>query len=164
MMGDLPEVWKWTLKIFNFAVLVGILVKFGTKPLKGFLLGRHDKVKEKIDEAGKLMSEAEDLKKEYEGRLARLDQEIEEFKAKVTEETKIESEKILAEAKAFADRIQEQAKLTYEQEMREISGRIKEEIAKLALDKAEKLVMERFNKGDNDKLVEEFIEKLRSLN
>ena len=158
MMGDLPEAWKWTFKIVNFLLLVGLLVKFGTKPFKSFLVSRHDKVREKIDEAERLRSEAEALKKQYEERLAGLDQEIEAFKAKVTEETAKESEKVLAEAKAFAERIQEQARLTYEQEMREISGKIKEEIAKLALDKAEKLVMEKFEKGDHDKMVEEFIE------
>ena len=154
----------WVFKIINFGILVGLLVKFGKKPLKDFLVNRHNKVQEKIDEAARLMTEAEAMKKEYEARLSKLDGEIEAFKAKVVEETKKESEKVLSEARAFAAKIEEQARLTYAQEVKEVTGKIKEEIAKLALDKAERLVVERVNKSDNDRLVEEFIEKLRSLN
>jgi F-type H+-transporting ATPase subunit b len=163
-MIELHEPWKTGLQTVNFLIILGLLVKFCSKPLKDFLLSRHNKVKEKIEEADKLMTEAVDLKNEYEARLAGLDSEIEAFKTKVAEETARESEKLMEEARAFATRIQEQARLTYEQEMREVSGKIKGEIAKLAMEKAEKLVMERFGKGDNDKMVEEFIEKLRSLN
>lgn len=163
-MVELSETWKWIFKFANFFLLVGILVKYGTKPFKGFLVSRHDKVKEKIDEADKLLAEAEGLKSQYAAKLAKLDQEIADFKAKVTEETKKESEKLLEEARAFAAKIEEQARITYEQEKREISGKIKEEIARLALEKAERLVVEKVTKTDNDKMIEEFIEKLRSLN
>ncbi|MDR2017299.1 MAG: ATP synthase F0 subunit B [Syntrophobacterales bacterium] len=163
-MVELSESWKWILKFTNFFILLWILVKFGKKHFQNFLLGRHTKVKERIDEADKLLAEAESLKGEYAAKLAKLDKEIEAFKAQVTEETKKESEKLVEEARAFAAKIEEQARLTYEQEKREISGRIKEEIAKLALEKAERLVVEKVSATDNDKIIEEFIEKLRSLN
>lgn len=163
-MGDISETWKWIFKIANFAILVGILVKYGAKPFKDFLFSRHEKVKQKIDEADRLIAEAESMKKEYETRLAGLDGEIKAFKDKVLEETTRESEKVLEEARAFAVRIEEQARITYQQEMREVSGKIKGEIARLAMEKAELLVKERVSKSDNDIMVEEFIEKLRSLN
>jgi F-type H+-transporting ATPase subunit b len=163
-MIELPETWKWILKAANFLILVGILVKYGTKPFKDFLLSRHNKVKDKIDEANKLMAEAEAIRSEYAAKLSKLDQEIEAFKANVLEETKKETEKVLEEARSFAAKIEEQARLTYEQEKREISGRIREEIARLALEKAERIVTDKVSKSDNDKMIEEFIEKLRSLN
>ena len=100
-MVELSETWKWIFKIANFLLLVGILVKYGTKPFKNFLQSRHDKVKEKIDEADKLLAEAEGLKTQYAAKLAKLDQEIADFKAKVTEETKRESEKLIEEAPHF---------------------------------------------------------------
>jgi len=54
----------WVFKIVNFGVLVWLLVKFGGKPLKEFLVSRHNKVKDKIDEADRMFNEAEGLKKE----------------------------------------------------------------------------------------------------
>ncbi len=159
------ESWlSWVFKFVNFGVLVFILIKFAGKPLKEYLASRHNKAKEKVDEANRLYAEAESLKKEYETRLGRLDDEITAFKKQVAEETMNEKEKLLEEAKAFAARIQEQARLNYEQELKEVKDKIREEIARLAIERAEKLVMEKFTKNDSDKMVDEFIEKLRSLN
>jgi F-type H+-transporting ATPase subunit b len=159
------ESWlSWVFKFINFAVLIFVLVKYAGKPLKEYLVNRHHKAKEKVEEAEKLYSEAGNLKNEYEARLAHLDEEINAFKAKVMEETEKEKEKLLEEARSFAAKIQEQARLNYEQEMKEVKGRIREEIARLALEKAEKIVIEKLSRNDSDRMVEEFIEKLRSLN
>jgi F-type H+-transporting ATPase subunit b len=155
---------EWVWKIINFVVLAGIIIKFAGKPLKEYLLNRHNKVKEKIEEAERLYKDAGDLKKEYEAKLAQLEEEISTYKKKVVEETEKEKDKMLEEARFLASKIQEQARLNYEQELKEVKGRIREEITRLALDRAEKIVMEKLSKNDNDRIVEEFIEKLRSLN
>ncbi len=159
------ESWlSWVFKLVNFGVLIFILVKYAGKPLKEYLVNRHNKAKEKVEEAERLYGEAGDLKREYEARLAHLDDEITAFKKKVVEETEKEKEKLLEEARLFAAKIQEQARLNREQELKEVKDKIREEIARLALEKAEKIVIEKFSKNDSDKMVEEFIEKLRSLN
>ena len=66
---DLPLWLQLFLQFINFAVLVGALVYFLRKPLKEYLLKRHDTVKEKIEEADRLLGEAEEAKKKYEERL-----------------------------------------------------------------------------------------------
>ncbi len=72
--------------------------------------------------------------------------------------------KILTEATEFTNRIKEQANITYQQELREMTSKIKEEIAKLTMVRAEKLIVEKYNSKDHEQIVDEFIEKLRSLN
>jgi F-type H+-transporting ATPase subunit b len=159
------ESWlSWVFKVFNFAVLVAILVKYAGKPLKTYLQKRSADVREKLDEADRLFKEADALKNEYQARLAKLDGEIEAFKKSVQEDTEKEKNKILAEATEFARRIKEQASITYQQEIREMTGKIKEEIAKLTMERAEKLIVEKYNAKDDELMVDEFIQKLRSLN
>jgi F-type H+-transporting ATPase subunit b len=159
------ESWlSWVFKLVNFGVLVAILVKFAGKPLKSYLANRHKAVKEKVEEAERRFRDAEDLKAEYDAKLATLDEEIAAFKKIVMEETEKEKKKMLDDAEVFASRIRQQAKATYEQEMRDISGKIRAEIARLTIEKAEKLVTEKIGRKDHDKLVDDFIEKLRSLN
>jgi F-type H+-transporting ATPase subunit b len=159
------ESWlSWAFKIFNFAVLVAIIVKFAGKPLKNYLLNRSTRVSEKLDEADRLFKEAEALKKEYQSRLSKLDDEIEAFKKSILEDTEKEKKKIIDEATEFAKRIEGQAKLTYQQEIREMTNRIKEEIARLTMERAEKLIIEKYNPKDHELMVDAFIEKLRSLN
>jgi F-type H+-transporting ATPase subunit b len=159
------ESWlSWAFKIFNFAVLVAILIKFAGKPLKNYLLSRSTRVSEKLDEADRLFKEAEALKQEYQSRLSKLDNEIDAFKKSILEDTEREKKKIIDEATGFAKKIKEQANITYQQEIRAMTNKIKEEIAKLTMDRAEKLIIEKYNPKDHELMVDEFIEKLRSLN
>jgi F-type H+-transporting ATPase subunit b len=151
-------------KFVNFGILVAILVKFGGKPLKNFLINRHNTIKEKIEEASKLLAEAEILKQEYEGKLARLDGDIEVFKKTIIGDMEKEKTKIIEEAAQVAAKIKEQALLTYEQELREVKDKIKADIAELTIKKAEQLIVEKISKSDHEKMVDDFIVKLRSLN
>jgi F-type H+-transporting ATPase subunit b len=155
---------SWAFKFFNFAVLIAIIVKFAGKPLKNYLQNRHRAIKEKLEEANSMVQEAEKLKAEYEGRLAKLDDELAVFKKTMMDDAQREKQKILAEANEFAARIREQARITYEQELREATGKIKEEIARLTMERAEKLVKEKLTKDDHNVMVDDFIEKIRSLN
>lgn len=164
-MSGGSESWlDWVFKFINFAVLVGILVKFAGKPLKEYFAGRHKTIKQKVEDAQKALAEAQALKAEYEKRLSGLSDEIEQFKKSILEETEREKKRILDEANQFAARIREQARLTYEQEKREIMARIKEEIARLTMERTEGILKEKFSKADHAKMVDEFIEKLRSMN
>lgn len=155
---------SWVFKIVNFGILVTLLVKFAGKPLKELFVNRSKAVREKVEEAERKMQEAQALKGEYEERLARLDDEIVEFKKTVTEKMEKERNKILREAEIQAARIKEQAALTYEQETREALTRIRAEIAKLTVDGAERQVKEKMSEEYHNRLVEDFIENLRSLN
>ncbi len=155
---------SWVFKFVNFGVLVAILIKFAGKPLKDYLQNRRNTIKTKVEEANRMVQEAESLKAQYESKLARLDDEIAAFRKTITEEAQKEKEKIINEATEFASRIREQARIAYEQEMKDAMSRIKEEIARLTVERAEKLIAEKLTKEDHNRMVGDFIEKLRSLN
>ncbi len=149
---------------FNFAVLIWILVKFGGKPMKAFLENRRNAVKDRIDETSRMLAEAESLKNAYAEKLNRLDGEIEELKKTLSDEAQREKARIIAEAEQVAARIHEQTRLTYEQELRDVKNNIREEIARLAVEKAEQLIAEKVAKSDHDHMLDDFITKLRSMN
>jgi F-type H+-transporting ATPase subunit b len=164
MTGGSESWLSWVFKFVNFAVLVGVLIKFGAKPLKDYFINKHTIVKEKIEEADRMFKEAQELKATYESKLGNLDKEIEEFKKTILEEAENEKKKIMGEAMALVSKLKEQAALTSAQEAKEVSGKIKEEIVRLTMEQAEKLVKERLTKEDHNRMVEEFIEKMGSLN
>ena len=156
--------WSLVLKFFNFFVLVGLLVYFVGKPLKAYLSKRHDTVKTRLEETEKVLKDAQAIRAQYQERLDKLDGEIEVFKKQTMQEAEAEKKKIIEEAHAFAERIREQARLTAEQENKDMARRIKEEISRLTMEKAEQLITEKITQSDHDRLVEEFIVKLRSMN
>ena len=111
-----------------------------------------------------MLDEAEKLKRTYEEKLSRLDEEIATFKKTIMGEVENEKAKIVAEAAQFASKMKEQAQLTYEQELKEVKNKIKEDIAQLTIEGAGKLIAEKMSKSDHEKMIEDFIVKLRSLN
>ena len=160
MFGIPPFVWQ----LINFFILAAILFKVLSKPLTSYLLSRHNAVKEKIKETNRLLAEAEALKRTYEEKLAKLDEELMAFKNAVMSEAEKEKARILAEATQFTSKMKEQARMTYEQEMRDVKSKIKEDVAQLTIENAEKLIAEKMGKPDHEKMIEDFIVKLRSLN
>jgi len=164
MTGGSESVLSWVFKFVNFAVLLGVLIKYGGKPLKDYFINKHKAVKDKIEEAERMLKEAQELKATYESKLGNLDKEIEAFKKTILEDAENEKKKIMAEAMGLVSKLKEQAAFTYAQEAKEVSGKIKEEVVRLTMEQAEKLVKERLTKEDHNKMVEEFIEKMGSLN
>jgi F-type H+-transporting ATPase subunit b len=151
------------VQFINFAILVGILVKFGRKPFKDYLKKRHESVKERIDEAERLLEEAAELKTVYEGRLSALKSEIEAFRASAMGEMEKERAKILDEAHRLASRIREQARRAYEQELKEAMTQVRSEVSERTIKAAEAAVKKMFKKEDHDRMVEEFIDHVRSI-
>jgi len=161
---DLPLWLQLLFQFINFGLLVFALVYLLRKPLGDYLRKRSQSVREKMEEAGRLIAEAEEAKKLYEDRLSRLDAEIASFRKSILEEMEKEKKKIADEAQALALRIGGQARLAYEQEMREATARIRAEIADRTIKTAEEKVRKIFGKDDHDRMVEEFIRKVRSVN
>ena len=160
----MAEPWAFLVKLLNFAVVVGILIKFAGKPVKNFLQNRHNSVKEKVDEADRLLKEAENLRSTYEAKLAGLDSEMEAFRRAAVEEAEKEKSRIVAEAHALADRIRQQAQLAYDQEMKDAMTAVQAQIARRTLQAAEAAVKQIFKEEDHNKMVDEFIERLRGQN
>ena len=161
---DLPLWLQLLLQFINFGVLVFILVHFLKKPLGAYLQSRSRSVREKVEEAERLIREAGEAKKLFEGRLAGLGAEIDAFRKSVLEEMEKEKKKVLDEASALAARISDQARLAYEQEMRETMARVRSEVAARTIKAAEEKVRGAFSKDEHDRMVEDFIKRVRSVN
>lgn len=151
-------------KFVNFAILLAILIKFAGKPFKRYLTERHQRIKDDIENRKRSLDEAESLKIELKKKMDRLDAELEEIRKRVLEEAYAEKERIISEAKAFANKLKEQAALTREQELKEMRLQLREEIAKRSLEKAEEIIKQSLKKEDHERLVKDFLERLRSLN
>jgi F-type H+-transporting ATPase subunit b len=165
MLGEHLPIWlKLLIQFVNFGILLFVILKFAGKPLKGYLRKRHDVVKEKIDEAERRAKEAEEARLRYEQRLAGLEVEIERFRTSTLEAMEKEKKKVLDEAQDLAGRIREQARLAYEQEMKEALEKVRAEIAEQTIQAATAQVRNMFGKADHDRMVEEFIQKVRSSN
>lgn len=150
-------------RFVNFAILLAILIRFAGRPLKRYLSERHQRIKDEIESKNRIIMETESLKNEIHEKISRLDAEIEDIKRKVLEEAYKEKERIISEARELADKLKEQVALTKEQEIKEMRAMIREEVAKKAIAEAERIIRQALKKEDHDRLVNEFIERIRGL-
>ncbi len=134
------NVWNLLFTVINVLVLYLLMKKFLFKPVLAVLEKRKEMIASNMEEARKSQQEAESLKSDYEEKLSSAKEEAqaivhnarelaEQERAGILEKTRVESEQMIEKAKAAILSEQEQA----QQEA-------KEEIAKLAVLAARKII------------------------
>lgn len=144
----------------NLALLLGVLVYFGRKPIQNFFFERRMGIQEGLDSSARLLDEAETRLTEWQTRLAELDGEIEEIRSTTHRLAEAERERILADARASAERVRRDSAAAVEQEVRRARTVLRGEASDLAVELAERLLRETVNDADRDRLVDEFVERV----
>lgn len=156
---------KWILlwRVINTLALIAILVYFLTKPLKSFFTERKAQIQKDLDEANAQRLKAEEELKEYQKKLAGMEDELEKMRAELKKVGAAESEKVVANAERLAESMVEAAKVTADQEVRKAKASLKAEAVELAVELAEALVREKINEGDHKRLIEEYLDKVGGM-
>ena len=155
--GGVPIlVWE----VFNFAILVGILVYFGRKPMREMFASRREEISGDIDRATALLEQAELRNSEWQQRLADLDSELESIRSSARQRAEEEGERILAEAADVAERIRRDAVAAVEHELRRAQSELREEAANLSTELAAGILDREVGASDRDRLMDEFISRV----
>lgn len=141
----------------NLALLLGVLVYFGRKPITEFFATRRSSIQNELSEASDLLTAAEQRNAELQRRLVDLSTEIDGIKKTAGQRATDEADRILADARASAERIRNDARAAMDQELRRAQTQLREEAADLALELAAKKLQDEVGEGDRDRLVDEFI-------
>ncbi len=147
-------------RVMNFAVLFGILFYFLRKPVSDALNGRIKGIKEELDELESKKSEAEQKLAEYKERIAALDQESEKIIAEYIRQGEEAKGRILKESEKAAAKLEDQAKRNIEQEFEKAKRQLQADILEKALARAEALVKDKITSDDQDRLVDEYLDKV----
>ncbi|MEE4255017.1 MAG: F0F1 ATP synthase subunit B [Desulfuromusa sp.] len=150
-------------RIFNFAIVVAILVYFLTKPIKKGLAGRREGIEQALAEAKKAKEEAEAKFAEYDRKLARATEEIAEISDSIRREGELEKIKIIDSAKQMAVKIEQDAEKAAELEVAKARTELQREAVQLAVGIAEDLLNKNFTKDDDTRLIDEYMQKVGEL-
>jgi len=148
--------------LVNFALLVGLLIKFTRKPLVGFLRDRHDRVMRDLTHAREIHSRAKRQFEQIDGKLRRLDEEIQAIKDRVATDALAEKERIIADAQAEAERLTRSAEKSIRQEIERARRKLGIEAIEAALAAAEKLLKEGITADDRERLTDEYLQRVAS--
>lgn len=146
--------------LINTVTLFLVLKKFLWGPVMKMIQDRQQEVDTMYADAGSAKTEAEQMRAEYEEKLADARQTGERIVKEAMARGQSRQEDIIRQANADADAIRQKAAEDISREKRKAINDAKNEIAELALDIAGKVVGHALNDVDQSALVEQFIDQL----
>jgi F-type H+-transporting ATPase subunit b len=157
-----PKGWVATdtYRVMNFTVLVVALFLVLRKPVSQALSGRIQGIKSQLEDLEARKKAAEKSLSEYNRKLALLDKEAEQLVAEYTRQGEEAKARILKEAELMAEKLKEQARKNIDHEFENAKATLQAEIVEKALKKAEQLIREKITADDQNKLVDEYLEKV----
>ncbi|MBP1718810.1 MAG: synthase subunit [Deltaproteobacteria bacterium] len=150
-------------QIIAFVLLIILLSRFIKKPLASFLSHRQEEVKSAMEQSARKKEEAEALLSEWQRKVDSLNQEVRELHQRIRDDGEAEQKKIVSRAREEGERIRQQAGVIAEQELAKAKAGLKREMVDLSVELAEKLLKEAIKPQDQERLIQEYIGKVREL-
>jgi F-type H+-transporting ATPase subunit b len=158
--GFSGEVFWQIISFIFLAIFLGYVLK---KPLRSFLVKRREEIKNSLDQASKKENEAQRLLAEWEEKLNSLSREIADLHQSISREGEEERQRIVERALAEGERIGKQAQIIAEQEVKKARALLKKEMVDLSLEMAEKLLKGKIQSRDQERLVREYLGKMKEI-
>ena len=159
--GEFSSAVIW--QIIAFVLLIILLSRFIKKPLASFLSHRQEEVKSAMEQSARKKEEAEALLSEWQRKVDSLNQEVRELHQRIRDDGEAEQKKIVSRAREEGERIRQQAGVIAEQELAKAKAGLKREMVDLSVELAEKLLKEAIKPQDQERLIQEYIGKVREL-
>jgi len=159
-LAEEPMSAPFVLMVLNFVILLGILLWKG-RPIARQMAGeRHDLIKNALDEAAKLRKQAADKLAEYETKLEDADAEIKAMVEGMRKDAEADKARILANAERQAAQMKKDAEARIAAEIELARAALTREVTAAAAGATEKLLREKLQAADQQKLVTTFISDL----
>ena len=152
--------WTFVAQICNLMIQLVIFKKLLLNPVKKVIAERKAKADSQIADAGKLRTEAEAMKAEYEQNLQNARNEANQIVASAQKTAAARSEELLGEARAQAAALKQKAEADIAQERKKAVNEVKDEIGGIAMEIASKVVEREISEKDHKDLIDEFIKNV----
>ena len=143
--------------LINFLIFLYVIKRFLLPLIKSHLRSRREEIVAALGEADESKRSAEAMVREYRARLARMAEETKKIREELRADGEREKARLLKEAEELASKIKADAGFLAEQEVKLARQRLREEMARLAQEAAQKLIQSHLTPSDQKRLVEEFL-------
>ena len=160
--GAAPKGWiaTDTYRVMNFVVLAVALFFILKKPVSQALNARINGIKTELEELEAKKKQAEKQLADYNEKLSKLDGEAEAIIQEYVRQGEEAKARIIKEAESAAEKLEEQAQRHIEHEFTQAKKALQEEIIQKALTKAEEIIKAKITDDDQNRLVDEYLEKV----
>ncbi len=155
-----PGVILWTVVTFVFLLL--ILKKIAWKPILNSLSERENFIKESLEKADKAQKDAEKMIADNRASLVKAEEEAQKIIDQSREYAEKLKSRILDESKIQAKKLIEDASIEIERKNNEAFNKLKDHVADIAVQAAERILREDLDRDKQIKLVNKYLEDLKN--
>jgi F-type H+-transporting ATPase subunit b len=149
--------------LINFGLLVGLYYALGKKSIAEGLRQRRVTIGKDIEDAQRMLKEAQERAKKYQGDLKNVDVDAATAKTALIAAGKGEVERALSDAEEKAERMKRDAERLVEQERKQLREDLHRETVDLAVDHAEKLLERSVTAEDHQRFAEDLLNELAAV-
>ena len=154
------NLWQILISLANLLIIFLILKKLLWKPVKKVMQQRQDMVDKQFADAAEAQAQADENKAQWAEKLAAADEEAAARIADADETARRHGERVVAEAKDKAQGIIRQAEAEAELERQKATASIRDEIADVSAELAEKLLEREISADDHRALIASFLDEV----
>lgn len=155
--------WKILIwQVVNFGVLFWILSRFLYKPLKRAIHDREKKIASSLHEADQLKKKSKEMEDEFKRQMTDQRKEIEEMHEKARKANGQLRKELRARAEEESKRIIGEARATAEEEKKEIMTSLEDEVKRLAVALATRVLEKEIDEEKEKELMKEAVDVLKS--
>jgi F-type H+-transporting ATPase subunit b len=143
--------------LVNFAIFLAIMSRLAWKPLKQFMIDRHDHIAQDLAAAAKLRAEAEATLKQYETKIAGIDREIDTLLQQIRKEAEADKARMMAAAEADAVRLKAEAERQIAAEIEHARRELRHGVIEAAVTAAQQALQKNIAADDQRKMAEKYV-------
>lgn len=157
--GEIP----WAMLLFsaiNLGLFAYAVSRWAWPAIREWLADRRRQIIAALEQAAIAQQQAEQLKREWEQRLARLDAEIGAMREQARAEMALERDRILAAARKTASALLRDAQRAAEQELRSAQAELRREVARRAYSIAVERARRELTPANHERFLADFLERV----
>ena len=154
------NIWQILISVVNLLLMFLILKRFLFAPVQKMLATRQAQLDSQYADAAQAKQDAEASKLAYEDKLAGADEEARAVVRRAMQKANAMSDDILRDTGKKVDAMMEKAKADIAQEEKRARNELKDEIAQMSLDIAQKVVSQTVDEDAHRHMIDQFIAEM----
>lgn len=150
------------IQAVSFFLLLFVLTKFAFRPLLNMLEARQETIRNDLDQAESRRVEMERLQKEYETRLAKIEDEARDKIQQAIKQAEGIRDEIVTKARTESEEVLAAGREEIERDRIRNMAQMRDEIADLAINAAQSVVGKNLSAQNHDQLIAEALSTFKS--
>lgn len=146
--------------MITLIIFLAVMGKYAVPLIMDALQERETRIKESLDSAEQALNRAEQISKDNEKALREAEQQAQKIRKEAIEEAEVLRAERIEKSKNEAEQMLTQARETIEQEKERAMMELRDEVARLAVQSASKIIDSELDEQKNSKLVDSFIQDI----